>query len=65
MKIVRLLLDKDVKVDMSVDDGFTLLHFAAKAGHAELLKILLKNRADINRKVSMLSFFVCVLPHHR
>ena len=48
---VRYLVSKCVDIDICDDDGFTSLHFAAKQKHLELLKILLKNGADINKKV--------------
>ena len=56
---VRYLVDKGVDIDISDDDGFTPVHFAAQRGHVELLKILLMNlAADINKKVC----YNCVYP---
>ena len=51
MNIVRYLIGEGVDTEISDDDGWTLLHLAARGGHTELLKNLLKNRDHIDRKV--------------
>lgn len=47
-KIVRLLLDKDARINLANDLGWTPLMFAVEMGHSPLVRLLLSEGADIN-----------------
>ena len=47
-KAVAEFLDKGVDVNAKTDYGATALHFAADKGHVEVVKLLLKRKADPN-----------------
>jgi ankyrin repeat protein len=49
-KRVSDLLDKGVDVNAKTDYGATALSFAAEKGHLEVVKVLLKHKADVNAK---------------
>ena len=50
-KTVRTLLANgmDIHTDDRKPSGGTALHYAAEKGHTEIVKLLLKNKADVNR----------------
>jgi hypothetical protein len=47
-KAVEILLDAGVDVKSTTPYGATALHFAADKGHVEVVKVLLKHKADPN-----------------
>src|SRR5260370_42106549 len=49
-KAVEALLAKGLDVNAKTDYGATALHYAADKGHAEVVKILLKHKANVNAK---------------
>ena len=46
LRIVQLLLEHDVDVDMADASGRTALHYAARGAHAEVVTLLLAGGAD-------------------
>ena len=48
----KSLLQKGAKVDIQDSQGSTALHEAAQNGHVEVCSLLLKNKADGNKKIS-------------
>jgi ankyrin repeat protein len=38
---------KDININVKTDNGVTQLHYAALNGNAEIIKLLLKNGANI------------------
>ena len=44
------MLKKGVNVDKSDDCGYTALMYASKLGFTEIVKILVDNFADVNKK---------------
>ncbi|XP_065224497.1 uncharacterized protein LOC135848509 [Planococcus citri] len=48
--ILKILLQNGANIDVTHDDGASLLHFAASMGHKDIVKILIDNGMDINGK---------------
>mmetsp|Transcript_21944 Transcript_21944/g.30208 ORF Transcript_21944/g.30208 Transcript_21944/m.30208 type:complete len:426 (-) Transcript_21944:31-1308(-) len=48
IKIMQMLLDREVPVDLRDRNGLTPLHMAASAGHSESVKVLLEKNANVN-----------------
>jgi ankyrin repeat protein len=48
--VVRLLLDRKIKLDGNFMRGATGLHWAAFGGHAEIVNLLLRSNAMVNAK---------------
>mgnify|MGYP001191196328 CR=1 FL=1 len=46
--IYKLLLEKEAKVNISDEDGWTALMYAAKGGHEEACRLLLKKGAEVD-----------------
>lgn len=49
-KLSELLLQNNSSVNQVTDDGKIPLHLAAYHGHTEIVEILIKNGADVNKK---------------
>lgn len=48
VKKVEKLLSQGTNVDQRDSAGYTALHYAARNGHLDVCKVLLRNDADIN-----------------
>jgi len=48
IEVLRLLLDRGLKVDLQTDDGATLLMVAAGAAQIDAMKFLVQRGADVN-----------------
>jgi ankyrin repeat protein len=46
-EVAELLLSEGADVDPLCENGGAPVHIAAKNGHAEVLKLLLQNKADV------------------
>ena len=46
--MARTLIDLGAKVNKADAFGATALHYAARAGHFECVKLLIQNQADVN-----------------
>ena len=49
--VVQFILDQGIDVDTADNDGETPLHWAARKGHVEVMKILLARGAQVDKKV--------------
>ena len=48
MDVIKLLLDKDMSVNLTNTDGSTPLHVSAQFGYLEAIKALIEKGAAIN-----------------
>jgi len=46
-EVAELLMSKGADVDPICENGGAPVHIAAKNGHAKVLKLLLRNKADV------------------
>ncbi|WP_265017175.1 ankyrin repeat domain-containing protein [Wolbachia endosymbiont (group B) of Endotricha flammealis] len=64
-KVLERLIERGAKVDVKDEHGNTPLHLACKKGHIELVRILIKNQANIaseNREGQMPLYFAAQNP---
>ena len=47
LKWFKLLLENSAQVDLTSNNGWSALIFASRMGHSEVVKLLLKNRAQV------------------
>lgn len=54
IELVREIINMDANINQTDPDGMTALHFAInnKAENADVVKLLLENKADIHAKTS-------------
>jgi len=51
LEIVEYLAQNGANVNYKDEDGWTPLHWAVQNGHLDIVKILIKYKADVNAKI--------------
>ena len=57
--IVTFLLESGAQTEAATIRGETALHLAARANQIEVMRILIRARANVDARAKVLSLFVC------